>query len=117
MLYKATEYMNAKDAMIACGGRTKKRERQDDPHQDRGRKFAQTNDRRDDRKPKPPPGRTINFALLNNSLDQILIQIRDDMTLTWPDKLKGNPNKRQRNKYCCFHWDHGHDTSKCYDLK
>ena len=30
------------------------------------------------------------------------------MTLNWLDKLKGDPNKRQRNR---------HDTSKCYDLK
>ena len=33
MLYKATKYMNAKDAMTSWGGKTKKRERQDDPHQ------------------------------------------------------------------------------------
>ena len=45
------------------------------------------------------------------------MQIRDDAMLTWPDKLKGDPRKRSRNKYYCFHWDHGHDTFKCYDLK
>ena len=38
-------------------------------------------------------------------------------TLTWANKLKGDLNKRPRNKYCCFHWDHGHNTFKCYDLK
>ena len=43
--------------------------------------------------------------------------IKDDTTLTWPNKLKGDPNKRSRDKYCRFHWDHGHDTSECYDLK
>ena len=37
--------------------------------------------------------------------------------MTWPNKLKGDPNKRSRDKYCRFHWDHSHDTSKCYDLK
>ncbi|XP_050259002.1 uncharacterized protein LOC126704002 [Quercus robur] len=73
MLYKAIEYMNDKDAMIARGGRTKKTERQDDPHQDRGRKSTRTNDQRDDRKPKPPPGKTINFTPLNTPLDQVLI--------------------------------------------
>ena len=44
MLYKAKKYMNAEDAMIAWGGRPKKRERQDDPHLDKGRKSTRTSD-------------------------------------------------------------------------
>ena len=40
MQYKATKYMNAEDAMIVEGGRAKKRERQDDPQQDKGRKST-----------------------------------------------------------------------------
>ena len=31
--------------------------------------------------------------------------------------MKGDPNKRNKNKYYCFHRDHGHDTDECYDLK
>ena len=31
--------------------------------------------------------------------------------------MKGDPNKRNKNKYCRFHRDHGHDTNKCFDLK
>ena len=45
------------------------------------------------------------------------MQIKNNTTLTWPGKLKGDPNKRSRDKYCCFHCDHSHDTSECYDLK
>ena len=45
------------------------------------------------------------------------MQIKDKGALTFPDKLKGDPNKRPRNKYCCFHCNHGHDTSDCYNLK
>ena len=45
------------------------------------------------------------------------MQIKDNTTLTWPSKLKGDPSKRSKDKYCCFHRDHGHDTSECYDLK
>ena len=40
---------------------------------------------------------------MNTLLDQVLILIKDDAVLTWPDKLKGDPNKRPRNKYCHFH--------------
>ena len=45
------------------------------------------------------------------------MQIKDDTTLIWPDKFKGDPNKRSRDKYCHFHHDHSHNTSECYDLK
>ena len=31
--------------------------------------------------------------------------------------MKGDPNKRNKNKYCRFHRNHGHDTDDCYDLK
>ena len=45
------------------------------------------------------------------------MQIKDDPSLKWPKKMKGDPNKRNKNKYCRFHRDHGHDTDKCFDLK
>ena len=31
--------------------------------------------------------------------------------------MKGDPNKRNRNKYCRFHRDHGHDADEYFDLK
>ena len=35
----------------------------------------------------------------------------------FPGKLKSDPSKQSKNKYCRFHHDHGHDTADCYDLK
>ena len=45
------------------------------------------------------------------------MQIKDDTTLTWLGKVKGDPSKRFRDKYYHFHHDHNHDTTECYDLK
>ena len=45
------------------------------------------------------------------------MKIKDDPSLKWPEKMKGDPNKRNRNKYCRFHKDHGHDTDVCFDLE
>ena len=50
-------------------------------------------------------------------LEQVLMQIKDDPFLKWPEKMKGYPNKRNKNKYFRFYKDHGHDTDKCSDLK
>ena len=47
MLYQATKYMNAEDAVIARGGRLKKQENHDDPRLKKGRKVARIGDRRD----------------------------------------------------------------------
>ena len=50
-------------------------------------------------------------------LEQVLMQIKDNHSLKWPKKIKGDPNKRNRNKYFRFHRDHRHDTNECFDLK
>ncbi|XP_023899215.1 uncharacterized protein LOC112011053 [Quercus suber] len=50
-------------------------------------------------------------------LEQVLIQIKDDPSLKWLEKMKGDANKCNRNKYCRFHRDYGHDMDECFDLK
>ena len=117
VLYRVAKYTNAEDALLTWEEKLKKRERQEDSQQDKGWKSTKTGDRREDRCFKPPAGRFTNFTLLTALIEQVLMQIKDDTTLTWPDKLKGDPSKRSRDKYSRFYQDHDHDTSKCYDLK
>ena len=44
VLYRATKYMNAEDALLAREERPKKRERQEDTRQDQGRKKGRVGD-------------------------------------------------------------------------
>ena len=117
VLYRATKYMNAEDALLARKDKPRKRERQEDTRHDWGHKMARTGDRRDDRRSKPPTGRFTSFTPLTAPIDQVLMQIKDEEALTFPGKLKEDPSKRSRDKYGRFHRDHGHDTVDCYNLK
>ena len=117
VLYRATKYMNAEDALLAREDKPWKGERLEDARQDQGRRKPRTGDRRDERRSKPLGRRFTSFTPLNAPLDQVLMQIKDERALTFPGKLKSDLTKRSRNKYCRFHCDHGHDTADCYDLK
>ena len=73
VLYKATKYMNPKDALSAREEKPQKRERQDDTQQDQGCKKPRTGDRREERHPKPSRGRFTSFTPLMASIDQVLM--------------------------------------------
>ena len=45
------------------------------------------------------------------------MQIKDDHSLKWSEKIMEDLNNRNRNKYGRFHRDHGHDIDECFDLK
>ena len=62
---------------------------------------------RDGKKVRLSLGRYFNYTALNTSLDQVLMQIKDDQSLKWPGRMKGDPSKRNKSKYCCFHHYHG----------
>ena len=117
VLYRATKYMNVEDALLTREEKPRKKERQEDTRQDRGQNMARIGERRDDRRCKPLAGRFTSFTPLTAPIDQVLMQIKDEGALTFPGKLKGDPNKQPRERYCRFHCDHNHDMADCYDSK
>ena len=119
MLFKATKYTNVEDTLISRKDKKGKRKREsiEDIQPDTREKTSRYNGKRVDRKARPPSGWIINFTPLNTPLDQGLMQIKDNSTLDWVEKLKGDLNKRSKEKYCHFDCDNGHNTSKCYELK
>ncbi|XP_059436540.1 uncharacterized protein LOC132169533 [Corylus avellana] len=57
------------------------------------------------------------FTPLNTSMTKVFMEIRRDPTFKWPNKLKGDPKRRDPQKYCEYHHDHGHLTEECITLR
>ena len=45
------------------------------------------------------------------------MEIKNEDFIKWPGKIKTNPLRRNKNKYCEFHKDHGHNNEDCFHLK
>ena len=120
LIHSAKNFMNAEDTIIAKKRKRAERMETDRPrHSEQGHhlKKGRTGEKKDRDNKTSPPVRNQQYTPLNMPLEQVLMQIKDDHSLKWLEKMKGDPNKRNRNKYCCCHRNHGHDTDECYDLK
>ena len=114
--------MNAEDAIIAKKRKRVERIEADLPyHLEQGPRLkkARIGEKkdRDNKKASSSSGRSQRYTPLNIPFDQVLMQIKDDPSFKWLEKIKEDPNKHNKNKYCRFHRDHGHDTDKCYGFK
>ncbi|XP_074346876.1 uncharacterized protein LOC141685686 [Apium graveolens] len=45
------------------------------------------------------------------------MEIEKDKEFIWPKPLRGDPEKRDKSRYCRLHKDVGHDTDDCRQLK
>ncbi|XP_059638538.1 uncharacterized protein LOC132280801 [Cornus florida] len=125
LMVRARKHMNADDAMNARKNKDGKDKRSDkkrpapSTREERELKYKKFSNNQADRSFRRPasPGRYNNYTPLNTSVEQVFLQIQDDASLKWPPKLKADPTKRSRDKYCRFHRDHGHNTEDCFDLK
>ena len=121
LVYSAQNFMNAEDTIIAKKRKRAERMEADllrHPKQGPRPKKARTGEKKNwDNKKASSLARNQQYTPLNMLLEQVLMQIKDDPSLMWPEKMKGDPNKRNRNKYCRFHRYHEHGTDECFDLK
>ena len=49
-------------------------------------------------------------------MHQVLEKVKNEPFFKWPNKMMGNPEKRNRNLYCQYHRDHGHTIENCRSL-
>ncbi|GAV61697.1 hypothetical protein CFOL_v3_05224, partial [Cephalotus follicularis] len=57
------------------------------------------------------------FAPLLDTRTRILAVEQDKVPIQWPEKMRSPAEKRNTEKYCRYHRDHGHDTEECRQLK
>ena len=121
LVHSAQNFMNVEDAIIAKKKKRAKWMEVDLPRytkQGPRPKKAWTGEKKDRYNKKiSSSARSQQYTSLNMPHEQIFMQIKDDPSLKWPKKMKGDLNKCNRNKYCYFHRDHGHETDEYFDLK
>nr|XP_023892807.1 uncharacterized protein LOC112004812 [Quercus suber] len=94
LVHSAQNFMNVEDAIIAKKRKRAERMKVNSTcHSDQGPrpKKGRTKDKKDrdrDTRKAGPSARNQNYTPLNAPLDQVLIQIKDDLSLKWPKKMK-----------------------------
>uniref|UniRef100_A0A2N9HFN3 RNase H type-1 domain-containing protein n=1 Tax=Fagus sylvatica TaxID=28930 RepID=A0A2N9HFN3_FAGSY len=134
MMYEAQKYMNEEDALQArdVTSRKKRKFDTDDRLSNSRMKSQRTNERgnegrkrhkerrHEDRRHEDRRklrGRFTSFTPLTILVDQVFYHIQDNPALKWPGKLRKSLDKRDKDKHCRFHRDHGHNTEDCFVLK
>ncbi|XP_065626371.1 uncharacterized protein LOC136066256 [Quercus suber] len=103
---------------------------EEDQMQGRGKSKAVTQERRDFRPDRynnnrpwrdfggqsGPANSQVVSAVFREPVQRVLEKIKDEPFFRWPNRMAGDPAKRNRNLYCQYHQDHGHVTEDCKNL-
>ncbi|XP_050247936.1 uncharacterized protein LOC126695289 [Quercus robur] len=55
-------------------------------------------------------------AVFREPMRQVLEKIKNEPFFKWPNKMAGEPKRRNQNLYCHYHQDHGHTIEDCRNL-
>ena len=55
-------------------------------------------------------------VVFREPVHQVLEKVKNESFFKWPNKMVGNPEKRNQNLYCQYHRDHGHTIEDCRNL-
>ena len=99
-------YINSKENMRKLSNPQPENEKQSDQSYDARDKFQRA-EKTDDSTPKTFVAKFTEYARLNASRSQILIDIERDKDFKCPMPIKSEPEKRNQNLYCRFHKDLG----------
>ena len=56
-------------------------------------------------------------VMFKEPVHRILDQIKHEPYFLWPNKMGGDPSRRNQSLYCTYHRDKGHTTEQCRVLK
>ncbi|XP_023875870.1 uncharacterized protein LOC111988313 [Quercus suber] len=55
-------------------------------------------------------------AVFQKPVHKVLEKIKNEPYFKWSNKMSGDPEKRNQDRYCQYHKDHGHVTEDCRNL-
>ena len=55
-------------------------------------------------------------AVFREPVRQVLEKIKNEPFFKWPNKMAGDPAKRNQNLYCHYHQEQGHTMEDCRNL-
>ncbi|XP_030948963.1 uncharacterized protein LOC115972869 [Quercus lobata] len=84
----------------------------------RSDRFSSSNRlRRDYMEQSEPTGAQVVHAVFREPLHKILEKVKCEPFFQWPNRMAGDPLKRNQNLYCAYHQEPGHTTDDCRNLK